>query len=81
MPFFLLKQLLLPGADMSHCHENPKLLKHLKCRILQSLKDMKNAYLKYIYAHLENQTNMITRLTIMDEYPSTTYIFNYTLHF
>ena len=32
------------------------------------LKDMKNAYLKYIYAHLENLTNMTTNLTNIDDY-------------
>ena len=40
-----------------------------------------NVYLKYIYAFLENQTSITISLTIIDDYPLTTYIFNYTLYF
>ena len=35
---------------------------------------MKNAYLKYIYVHPENLTNIAISLTIKDDYPLPTYI-------
>ncbi|KAM7323992.1 hypothetical protein ACRRTK_016297 [Alexandromys fortis] len=37
--------------------KNPKLLKYLKCHILQPLKDMKNAYLTKISLYISRKSN------------------------
>ena len=54
--------------------KNPKLLKHLNAIFCRLWKKWRMHYLKYIYAPLKNLTNMTTSLTIIDDYPLTTYI-------
>lgn len=50
----LLRKLVLPGADLSHCHEEPQVIKHLKSNILQflCLKNLSKIYLLTWKKHL-----------------------------
>ena len=61
--------LVLPAADVSHCHEKFSILKHLNAIFCSLWKVWKMPiHLKYISVHLENLTNMTTSLTIISDY-------------
>lgn len=49
---FLCNWLVIPGADLYHCHKKTYMIKYLKCHICRSLKCSKATYLSKIYLSL-----------------------------